>query len=110
MKYYKVNYSKEALDDLKSIYSYIAEELQVPDIALKQVNRIRKQIRLLDTMPTRHGKVEWEPWHTLGIHQLPIDNFIIYYLVDIDKNFVSIIRIFYSGQDIKCIVNTETKH
>ena len=39
---YQIIYSPEALDDIRKIYSYIAYELQVPDTALNQVNRIRK--------------------------------------------------------------------
>lgn len=42
---YQVIYSPEALDDIRKIYSYIAFELQVPDTALNQVNRIRKEVR-----------------------------------------------------------------
>ena len=25
---------------------------------------------------------KWEPWHSMKMHQLPVDNFIVYYLVD----------------------------
>jgi plasmid stabilization system protein ParE len=44
---YKIIYSPEALDDLRSIYAYIAFELLVPEKAEKQMNRIRKTIRSL---------------------------------------------------------------
>lgn len=59
---YQVVYSSEALNDIRKIYSYIAYELQVPDTALNQVNRIRKEIRSLDFMPMRYSIVDWEPW------------------------------------------------
>ncbi len=26
--------------------------------------------------------VEWEPWHSMKMYQHPVDNFIVYYLVD----------------------------
>ena len=42
---YSVIYSPEAKDDLREIYSYIAFELEAPDTAEGQVNRIRKEIR-----------------------------------------------------------------
>ena len=44
---YNVIYSPQALNDLKDIYAYIAQELFVPDTARNQVNRIRKEIRSL---------------------------------------------------------------
>lgn len=43
---YKVGYSAESLDDLRKIYTYIANELLVPEIATNQVNRIRKESRM----------------------------------------------------------------
>lgn len=98
---YRVIYSSEALDDIRKIYSYIAYELQVPDTALNQVNRIRKEIRTLDFMPMRYAIVDWEPWKSMQMHKLPVDNYIIFYLFDSDDMTVTIIRIVYSGQDIE---------
>lgn len=102
---YKVGYSAESLDDLRKIYTYIANELLVPEIATNQVNRIRKEIRLLDTIPFRYKLVEWEPWNSMKIHQLPVDNFIVYYLVDDKDLTVTVVRVFYGGRDIEGIIN-----
>ena len=44
---YKVGYSVDALDDLREIYSYIANELLVPETASAQLSRIRKEVRSL---------------------------------------------------------------
>ena len=73
---YKVGYSVDALDDLREIYSYIANELLVPETATAQLGRIRKEVRSLDFMPARYALVDWEPWHSMKMHQLPVDNFI----------------------------------
>lgn len=51
---YKVGYSVDALDDLREIYAYIANELLVPETAAAQLGRIRKEVRSLDFMPARH--------------------------------------------------------
>lgn len=103
---YKVSYSADALDDLRKIYAYIADKLLVPDIAVAQLERIRKEVRLLDFMPARYVLVEWESWHSMKIHQLPVDNFIVYYLVDDEKKAVTVVRVFYGGRDIEGIVNS----
>ena len=47
---YRVGYSVDALDDLREIYAYIANELLVPETDVAQVERIRKEVRSLDFM------------------------------------------------------------
>ena len=97
---YKVGYSVDALDDLREIYSYIANELLVPETTSAQLGCIRKEVRSLDFMPARYALAHWEPWHSMKMHQLPVDNFIVYYLVDDEKRTVTVVRIFYGGRDI----------
>lgn len=105
--WYNIRYSPAAKEDIKNIYSYIALNLQVPDIAKNQVDRIRKEIRSLDFMPTRHSIVDWEPWQSMKMHKLPIDNFVVYYTVNSDTITVTIIRIVYAGMDIRSIAETD---
>lgn len=62
---YKVGYSVDALDDLREIYSYIANELLAPETATAQLGHIRKEVRSLDFMPARYALVDWEPWHSM---------------------------------------------
>lgn len=102
MNNYKVSYSGEALSDLREIYSYIAYELLVPKTAAAQIKRIREKIRSLDFMPACPELVGWEPWQSMNMHQLPIDN----YIVDDKTKMVIITRIFYGGRDIKGIINS----
>ena len=103
---YKVYYSVDVLGDLREIYSYIANELLVPKTAKALLRRIRKEVRSLDFMPARYALVDWEPWHSMKMHQLPVDNFIVYYLVDDEERAVTVARIFYGGRDIKGIINS----
>lgn len=42
----------------------------------------------------------------MGMHQLPVDNFIVYYLVNDEERTVTVVRIFYSGRDIERIINS----
>lgn len=107
--FYSVVYSSEAVDDLKETYSYTAFTLMVPETAEKQVNRIRKEIRSLDFMPSRYSSVDWEPWKSMGMHKVPVDNFVVYYTVNDDNRTVTVIRIFYGGQDVVNIVNAENE-
>ena len=103
---YQIIYSPESLDDLRAIYSYIAFEKLAPENAAGQVDRIRQSIRSLDLFPERHTIVEWEPWASMGMHFLPVDNYIVYYLLDNNERKVSIVRIFYSGRDVEHLIQT----
>lgn len=101
MNLYRVEYSQEALVDIKSIYTYISQILHAPLTARRQVNRIRKEIRDLEAFPTRYVLVEWEPWASMKMHRLPIDNYVAFYLVDEQAMAVKIVRIVYGGRNLE---------
>lgn len=101
MNLYRVEYSQEALVDIKSIYTYILQILHAPLTARRQVNRIRKEIRDLEAFPTRYVLVEWEPWASMKMHRLPIDNYIVFYFVDEQAMAVKIVRIVYGGRNLE---------
>ena len=102
---YTVTFSPAAKEDLKSIYRYIAIDLVEPSIALNQVNRIRKSIKSLNQFPDRHQAVDWEPWSSMGMRFMPVDNYIVYYLVNNDIQTVMIVRIFYGGRNVEGIIS-----
>lgn len=101
MNLYRVEYSQEALVDIKSIYTYISQILHAPLTARRQVNRIRKEIRDLEAFPTRYMLVEWEPWASMKMHRLPVDNYVVFYLVDEQAMAVKIVRIVYGGRNLE---------
>ena len=107
MEKYTVIYSPEAMDDLRSIYSYIAFKLKEPDIAKKLVDKIRNDIRKLDEQPERYAPVEWEPWKSMGMRKLLIGNYVVLYLTDNGQKEVSITRIFYDGRNIEKIISEQ---
>lgn len=97
----EVIYSARARQDLRNIYVYISYDLLVPETATRQTRRIMKEIRSLDEMPIRHRLYDDEPWHSQGVRFFPVDNYLVFYLPDETKNTVYIVRIIYSGRDIK---------
>ena len=102
---FKVQYSVDARQDLRDIFEYIAFELLVPNAAKAQTRRIMDAIKTLDEFPMRHSLYDDEPWHSRGLRFLPIDNYLIFYLPDEEKEIVSIVRIMYSGRDISKQLN-----
>ncbi|WP_345786551.1 type II toxin-antitoxin system RelE/ParE family toxin [Syntrophobotulus glycolicus] len=67
MKQYKVQITDSALTDMEEIYNYIAEQLQAPETAIGQYNRIADAIEALDTFPERVKLMESEEEYALKI-------------------------------------------
>ena len=97
---YQIFYTDSAKQDLKNIYRYISEDLVEPEIAAKLTDKIMKAIRSLDEMPQRYRLFEEEPWHSRGLRILPVNNYLVFYLLDDEKTVVTILRIIYGGRDI----------
>lgn len=97
---YIVSLTKEAEQDLRGIYLYITFELLSPQNAKGQVNRLQKSIESLSEFPKRHRIMEVEPWKSRGIHVMPCDNFLIFYLVDEKNLSVVVSKILYGKRDI----------
>ena len=106
---YEVEVSKQADSDLRGIFEYIAFELQSPENAIGQLDRLEEQILSLDTMPERYRKYEKEPWKSRGLRVLPVDNYVVLYIPDSNKKVVTILRVMYVGRDIDNHLNLLTK-
>ena len=106
---YEVELSEQADSDLRGIFEYIAFELQSPENASGQLDRLEEQILSLDTMPERYRKYEKEPWETRGLRVLPVDNYVVLYISDSNKKVVTILRVMYAGRDIDNQLNLHTK-
>lgn len=98
---FKVVYSPEAQEDVRSIYMYIAFELLAEQAAGNQINHIQKKIHSLDTLPKRYEKVEWEPWSSMGMRKVSVGNYVIFYLVDDNNRLVIINRFFIVAEIFK---------
>ena len=94
---YEVEVSEQADRDLREIFEYIAFELQSPENAIGQLDRLEEQILSLDAMPKRYRKYEKEPWKSRELHILP------------DKKVVTILRVMYAGRDVDNQLNFHTK-
>ncbi|MEI3236772.1 MAG: type II toxin-antitoxin system RelE/ParE family toxin [Lachnospira sp.] len=106
---YEVEVSEQADSDLRGIFEYIAFELQSPENASGQLDRLEEQILSLDTMPERYRKYEKEPWKSRELCVLPVDNYVVLYIPDSDKKVVTILRVMYVGRDIDNQLNFYTK-
>ena len=106
---YEVEVSEQADSDLRGIFEYIAFELQSPENAIGQLDRLEEQILSLDTMSERYRKYEKEPWKSRGLRILPVDNYVVFYIPDNARKVVTILRVMYAGRDIDNQLNLHTK-
>lgn len=54
----------------------------------------------------RYGK---EPWYSWGLRFVAIDNYIAFYIPDIEEQVVTILRVMYRGRNIEEQLGDHTK-
>lgn len=106
---FEIEISEQADRDLRNIYEYIAFELQSPENAAGQLNRLEESIMGLNQMPERFLGNEKEPWHSRGLRIMPVNNYCVFYIPDAGNAVVTIIRVMYGGRDIDTQSNKYTK-
>lgn len=99
MKQYKVQITDKALADMEEIYNYIAIQLQAPENAIGQYNRIAKAIEELNLFPEKVKLMESEPERTMGLRQLLVDHYSVFYVIENER--VIVMRVLYSASDIE---------
>lgn len=97
---YEVRLTIEAENDLRGIFEYIAFELQSPQNAAGQLDRLEQSIMVLDQMPERFRVYEKEPWHSRNLRIMPVDNYLVFYIPNHRELTVKVMRVMYGGRDI----------
>lgn len=100
MNEYNVRITSRALADMEAIYDYIANELLVPETALKQYNRIADAIESLAISPKRCKLFDSQPEQDMGFRQRIVDHYTAIFVVDDASNTVTVLRVLYSASDI----------
>ena len=78
-KTYIVNITAQAEEQIQEIIFYITHELKTPDAALHLLDTLEDSFTSLTHFPQRVALIDEEPWHTKGIHRLPVKNFLVYF-------------------------------
>ena len=106
---FEIEISEQADSDLRVIFEYIAFELQSPENASGQLDRLEESIMSLDQMPERFREYENEPWHSRGLRLMPVDNYCVMYIPNKEDVVVTIIRVMYGGRDIDAQLKKYTR-
>lgn len=99
MTEYKIVIEETAENDLVGILSYISDTLHEPGIAIKIYRSIKKEVLTLNKMPFRYAVVNEEPYSSMGVRRIPVENYTAFYIVDENEKTVHIFRILYNRRE-----------
>ena len=100
MDKYKVKINPKAIRELDSIYEYITNEKLAPENAKGQIDRIKKTILNLDTLPQSHQSRNEGRYAEKGYRQLLIDNYIAIFRIDEIDKIVYVVTVQYQGRHL----------
>ena len=96
---YIVKITAQAQEQMGEIARYIAYNLQAPDTAFRMLDTLEKEIASLSHFPNRIALTEEEPWHSYGIHKIPVKNYLIYFWIDEAVHKVQVTAVVYGKRD-----------
>lgn len=99
MTEYKIVIEETAENDLVGILSYISDTLHEPNTAMKIYGSIKKEIITLNKMPLRYALVNEEPYRSMGVRRIPVENYTAFYVVGEEGKTVHIFRILYNRRE-----------
>lgn len=100
MDKYKVKISPRAMREIDSIYEYIAKDKLLPENAKGQVERIKRAILHLDTLPQSHQERNEGRYAGKGYRQLLMDNYLAIFRIDEAAKTVYVLTIQYQGRNL----------
>ena len=96
---YEVKLTAQAIGQIEGTVQYISKTLLEPGTARKWADALQSAIKKLDAAPSRYPLAEEEPWHAEGIRKMPVQNFLVYYLVDEERRAVWVTAVIYGRRD-----------
>lgn len=95
---YTIKMTPKAAEDLDNIYRYISEELFATSSAANILEGIEKGIMRLREFPFSCNYVADEYLRNKDYRKLIVDNYIVFYLIEEEKDQVIIMRVLYGKQ------------
>jgi len=104
---YNINITKPAETDLLDAATYIMDQLQNPTAANRLLDEVEKAVQSLDTMPQRYPVVNDDVLARLGYRFMPVQNYLVFYIIREEINTVVIHRFLYGRRDWLTILKEE---
>jgi plasmid stabilization system protein ParE len=104
---YKIEIEHAAERDMYDTLLYITETLKGHASALRIYKSIKEQIGKLSTMPVRNRVVYDQPYASIGVRRLFVENYVVFYVIDETALIVHVIRVLYNRREWQSILSTE---
>lgn len=102
---YSVELTRQAEDDLRGVFEYIAFTLLAGDNAVAQLARLEDAIAKLSHHPMRYQAWQTEPWRSRGMRCMAVDRYRVFYIPDEERACVTVMRVMYDGRDADARLN-----
>ena len=96
---YEIIVSEKAKHEIDDIYRYISKSLMAEKAAENLVNKIERSILQLEAMPKLGSRLEIYKLKKYTYRKLIINNYIVLYRIDEERNIVYIARVVYGGRN-----------
>ena len=96
---YEIEITEAAQRDFENIYLYISNSLCNRKSASTMISLLNKTIRMLADMPEAYPLANDEYLRNMGIRFVAVNNYIVFYNVNIDKQRVYVVRILYGKRN-----------
>ena len=100
MDKYSVKILPKAATELDEIYAYICYSKLAPEVAKKQINRIKESIIDLGLFPKSLQERLEGCFAGKGYRQLLVDNYVVIFRIDENQKIVYVVTIQYYGRNI----------
>ena len=87
--------------DIRRIYDYISATLLEPTIAGRFIERVKKAIQSLDTMPERYRLYDKKPWRSKGLRLFSVGSYVVFYHVAQEVDVVYVDAVLYGARDLE---------
>ena len=94
-------------NDIDSVYQYIKENLEAPMTAENLMKELKAKLNYLKENPFARSYVQDEFLANIGFRPMKVKNYIIFYIIDQEKNIINLIRFLYNKRDWKNILRED---
>ena len=107
MERFEIIVTSDADQDMEEIFSHISGSLQEPSVAASLIERIYNRLLSLADMPERFALSRDRFLAKQGFRVLPIENHLVFYVVDRKAGRVVIHRVLYGKRDYMALFLAE---
>lgn len=89
----------KAKEDLEAIFRYISIDLSNPEAASRLINKFESKFNRMMDYPESYPLLEYKNIDIDGLRKCFVDDFLIVFYINSEKNRIEIVRILHTRQD-----------